>query len=143
MIEDMRATLTIRVRDVAAATLWYERVFGTAPIHQTVDRSLDGKTEAISCFRLGGVKVWLSKWPPERNRDAIDNALAPTLAFITREPLAEVRARLIARGALVRDDEVKPDFPEDENGVRQGRDAEFFYIYDLDGNRFEFCRLLG
>jgi catechol 2,3-dioxygenase-like lactoylglutathione lyase family enzyme len=143
MIETMRATLTVRVRDVAAATLWYERVFGTAPIHQTIDRSLDGKTEAISCFRLGGIKVWLSKLPPGRSRDPADNDLAPTLTFMTREPLAGVRRRLLERGALVRDDEVKPDFPEDGDGVRQGRDAEFFYIYDPDGNRFEFCRLLA
>lgn len=142
MIEDMRATVTIRVRDVAAATLWYERVFGTAPIYQAIDRSLDGKAAMISCFRLGGIKVWLSKLPAGRTRQPADNDLAPTFTFMTREPLAGVRRRLLERGAFAREDEVKPDFPADADGVRRGRDAEFFYIYDPDGNRFEFCRML-
>jgi catechol 2,3-dioxygenase-like lactoylglutathione lyase family enzyme len=141
VIGDARATLTVRVRDVAAATRWYETVFGEAPIYQGIDRSLDGKAEPISCFRLGGIKIWLSKMPVGRLRRTSDNDLGVTITFMTREPLAALRRQLVERGAETREDEVKPDFPADENGIRQGRDAEFFYIYDPDGNRFEFCRL--
>jgi catechol 2,3-dioxygenase-like lactoylglutathione lyase family enzyme len=141
MMEDMRATLSIRVRDVATATLWYERVFGVEPIYQGIDRSLDGKAEAISCFRLGGIKIWLSKMPVDRVRQTSGNDLGATIAFMTRAPLAPLRRQLIERGAEVRADEIKQDFPEDESGIRQGKDAEFFYVYDPDGNRFEFCRL--
>lgn len=33
-------------------------------------------------------------------------------------------------------------FPADADGVRAGRNAEFLWFYDLDGNKLEFCRVL-
>jgi hypothetical protein len=33
-----------------------------------------------------------------------------------------------------------PGFPIDADGIRQGQDAEFFYLVDPDGHRIEYCR---
>jgi hypothetical protein len=62
---------------------------------------------------------------------------------MTRRPLAELRHVLERRGAVFRADEVVEGFPVDADGVRAGRNAEFLWFYDLDGNKMEFCRVLA
>jgi hypothetical protein len=36
-----------------------------------------------------------------------------------------------------------PGFPIDPDGIRQGQDAEFFYLLDPDGHCIEYCRILS
>ncbi|WP_233213373.1 hypothetical protein, partial [Mycobacterium hubeiense] len=97
-------------------------------VHQTRDAS------------LAGMKVFLSETGAEVGCD--HESHPPTLVFMTRRPLAELRHVLECRGALFRDDEVVEGFPADGDGVRAGRNAEFLWFYDLDGNKMEFCRVL-
>ena len=139
---DARLTVTLRVSDVARSVEWYRRVFDRDPVLNTVDRSLDGRTTPVAGFRLGGVLVWLSPLPAGTTRDPEHNDRNPTLAVMTRRELAPLYAELVDRGARSRDDDVS-GFPAGADGVRRGRDADFFWIYDLDDNRIEFCRALG
>lgn len=139
---DARLTVTVRVSDVARSVEWYRRVFDRDPVLNTVDRSLDGRTTPVAGFRLGGVLVWLSPLPAGTRRNPEHNDRHPTLAVMTRRELAPLYAELVSRGARTRDDDVA-GFPAGADGVRRGRDADFFWIYDPDENRIEFCRALG
>lgn len=131
---DARLDLNLRVADLEAAVTWYSRVFGTEPIYRGLDRSNDGASVAMACFRLGGVKLWLlpaGEAEPGRQRVGI--------ALMTRQPLGSLRVELAARGAVF-DDADMPGFPVEADGVRRGQDAEFFYVVDPDGHRIEYCR---
>jgi catechol 2,3-dioxygenase-like lactoylglutathione lyase family enzyme len=142
VLAGMRCTVTLRVSDVSDSVAWYRRVFGCEPVFQNVDRNLDGQATDVAGFRLGGVVIWLSPLRPGQTRDPAENDRSPNLAFMTSRDLVPLRAELVARGALTRDDEPMHGFPAGADGVRRGLDAEFFYIYDLDCNRIEFCRPL-
>jgi hypothetical protein len=67
----------------------------------------------------------------------------PTLVFMTRARLADVRRALEGRGAIFKSDETVEGFPADADGVRAGRHAEFLWFYDPDDNKMEFCRVLA
>lgn len=132
---DAKLDLNLRVADLAASVAWYERTFGAPPVFTGEDRTLEGKATSMACFRLGGVKLWLlpakDAAPGEGQRVGI--------ALMTRQPLGPLRRELASRGARF-DDSETPGFPIDTDGVRQGKDAEFFYLLDPDGHRIEYCR---
>ena len=139
---DARLDLNLKVADLDASAAWYERMFGAGPIYRGVDRTLEGVATSMVCFRLGGVKIWLLPRPgSDPDRSGIAHQ-AVGMAFMTRQPLAPLRAQLAERGARF-DDSPLPGFPIDADGIRQGKDAEFFYLLDPDGHRLEFCRVLG
>lgn len=131
---DAKLDLNLRVTDLDASIAWYSRIFGAEPIYRGVDRSKDGRAVSMACFRLGGVKLWLLP--------AGGTQLGPQrvgVALMTRQPLAPLRAELAERGAVF-DDSDLPGFPVEADGVRRGKDAEFFYLLDPDGHRIEYCR---
>lgn len=131
---DAKLDLNLRVADLDASIAWYTRVFGAQPIYRGEDRSLGGSAVTLACFRLGGTKLWLMP-----ARDAPGSAQRVGIALMTRQELAPLRAELAARGASFDDGEVL-GFPVDPDGVRRGKDAEFFYLLDPDGHRIEYCR---
>jgi catechol 2,3-dioxygenase-like lactoylglutathione lyase family enzyme len=133
---DAKLDVNLRVADLDASSAWYERVFGTAPIFRGADRSLGGAAVAMVCFRLGGVKLWLLP-----AREAAVGAQRVGIVLMTRKELAPLRAELARRGARFDDGEV-PGFPVDADGIRRGKDAEFFYLLDPDGHRIEYCQTL-
>jgi catechol 2,3-dioxygenase-like lactoylglutathione lyase family enzyme len=131
---DAKLDLNLRVANLDASIEWYSRVFGAAPIYRGTDRSLEGAATALACFRIGGVKLWLMP-----GREDSTHAQRVGIALMTRQDLAPLRAELAARGARFDDGEV-PGFPVDLDGIRRGKDAEFFYLLDPDGHRIEYCR---
>ncbi len=131
---EARLDLNLRVADLEGSVDWYERTFGAPPIFRGEDRTLEGKATAMACFRLGGVKLWLL---PAKGAAEGDQRVG--IALMTRQPLGPLRRELVARGARFDDAEL-PGFPTDADGVRQGKDAEFFYLLDPDGHRIEYCR---
>ena len=132
---DAKLDLNLRVADLEASIAWYSRVFGAEPLFRGEDRTLAGKATAMACFRLGGVKVWLL--PAKQGAAVGDQRVG--MALMTRQPLAPLRRELAQRGARF-DDSETPGFPIDADGIRQGKDAEFFYLLDPDGHRIEYCR---
>lgn len=131
---DARMDLNLRVADLEASVAWYSRIFGTAPIYRGVDRSSDGRSTAMACFRIGAVKIWLLPASvADRGKQRVG------MALMTRQALGPLRAELALRGALFDDGDV-PGFPVEPDGVRRGKDAEFFYLLDPDGHRIEYCR---
>jgi catechol 2,3-dioxygenase-like lactoylglutathione lyase family enzyme len=133
---DCKLDLNLRVHDLEASCDWYDRVFSTQPIYRGTDRSVDGQSTTLACYRLGGVKVWLM---PQSSTPG-DAPQRVGIALMTRQPLAPLRRQLAERGAQF-DDTPTPGFPIDEDGVRVGLDAEFMYMLDPDGHRIEFCRV--
>lgn len=140
VLDHTSASLTVHVRDLDASVRWYSSVFGTQPVHRGTDTSLDGASTSFAVFVLAGMKVFLSETGDEP-ADCDHDTHPPTLVFMTRRPLAELRHVLDSRGALFSDETVD-GFPADADGVRAGRNAEFLWFYDLDGNKMEFCRVL-
>jgi catechol 2,3-dioxygenase-like lactoylglutathione lyase family enzyme len=134
---NFKLDLNIRVADLDASCAWYEQVFGTPPIFRGEDRTVDGKATSMVCFRIGGVKLWIlpAKGEPPEGIQRIG------IALMTRDPLAPLRRELADKGVTF-DDTPMLGFPIDD-GIRQGKDAEFFYILDPDGHRIEFCRAFG
>lgn len=131
---DARLDLNLRVADLEGSIAWYTRIFGAEPIFRGEDRSLSGSSVAMACFRLGGVKLWLLP-----ARDTEPGGQRVGVALMTRQSLAPLRAELARRGAMFDDGDL-PGFPVDADGVRRGKDAEFFYLTDPDGHRIEYCR---
>lgn len=131
---DAKLDLNVRVADLEASVAWYSRVFGTEPIYRGEDRTLEGRATSMACFRLGGVKLWLLP-----AKSASEGGQRVGIALMTRQPLAPLRREFEARGGRF-DDAEMPGFPIDADGVRQGKDAEFFYLLDPDGHRIEYCR---
>ncbi len=131
-----RLDLNIRVANLDASCDWYQRIFGAPPIFKGQDRSLQGAATSMVCFRLGGVKLWLL---PYKNGRRVSGAQRVGIALMVRTPLGQLRKELASRGAAF-DDTPLPGFPIDNDGVRQGKDAEFFYLLDPDGHRLEYCR---
>lgn len=131
---DARLDLNLRVTHLEVSIAWYSRVFGTEAIYRGTDRSKAGSSVALACFRLGGIKLWLlPASDPEQGRQRVG------MALMTRQPLAPLRAQLALRGATFDDGEMV-GFPVESDGVRRGRDSEFFYLLDPDGHRIEYCR---
>lgn len=131
---DAKLDLNLRVVDLGASIAWYTRVFGAEPIYRGEDRSKDGASVSMACFRLGGIKLWLVQGrTPQSGSQRIG------VALMTRQLLAPLRGLLEARGAVFDDSEL-PGFPVDADGVRRGQDAEFFFLLDPDGHRIEYCR---
>jgi|SRR5690606_22589457 len=152
---DAKLDVNLRVADIDRSRQWYAKVFGTEPIYQGVDRSVDGVATAIVCFRLAGVKCWLYPRDPaapqshepqlheqQLHEQQSHGPQSIGLAFMTAQPLGPLRKELEARGASF-DDSETPGFPIDEDGVRQGKDAEFIWMLDPDGHHLEFCRALA
>lgn len=137
---DARLDLNLRVKDLENSTAWYGRIFGADPIYRGVDRSLDGNETPMVCFRLGGVKIWLLPRSDSTGRESDHCEQRVGIALMTRQPLAPLRAELAARGARF-DDTPMRGFPIDAQGIRIGKDSEFFYLLDPDGHRLEFCRV--
>jgi len=135
---NFKLDLNIRVADLDASCAWYERIFGEPPLFRGEDRTVDGKATTMVCFRIGGVKLWIL---PAKGESPAGNQRIG-IALMTREPLAPLRKQLASKGVTF-DDTPMPGFPIDEGGIRQGKDAEFFYILDPDGHRIEFCRAFG
>lgn len=134
---DAKLDLNLRVADLESSIAWYGRVFGIEPIYRGEDRSLDGTSVAMACFRLGGVKLWLLP-----ARETATGQQRVGVALMTRQPLAPLRNELAARGAAFDDSELA-GFPVDNDGVRRGKDSEFFYLVDPDGHRIEYCRVFA
>lgn len=128
---DARLDLNLRVADLEVSVDWYARIFGTQPIYRGEDRAQDGRATAMACFRLGGVKLWLLP-----AREAAGHPKRIGVALMTRQPLALLRTELARRGARF-DDAPLPGFPVEADGVRRGKDAEFFYLLDPDGHRID------
>jgi catechol 2,3-dioxygenase-like lactoylglutathione lyase family enzyme len=142
ILEGGRASLTVHVSELDAAVRWYGDVFGNPAMHRGTDVSLTGDTTSFAVFNLAGMKVFLSETGVQSVDCQVDHHPS-TLVFMTRRRLSELRPELALRGAIFRDDEVVDGFPVDEDGVRTGRNAEFLWFYDPDGNKMEFCRVLG
>ncbi|MEE3753053.1 VOC family protein [Mycobacterium intracellulare] len=140
VLDHASASLTLHVRDLDASVRWYSSVFGTRPVHRGTDTSLDGVGTSFAVFLLAGMKVFLSETGADHG-DCDHESHPPTLVFMTRRPLGPLRHQIESRGALFRDETVD-GFPADADGVRAGRNAEFLWFYDLDGNKMEFCRVL-
>ena len=136
-----RASLTLYVQDVDSAAEWYSAVFGCDPIYRGTDRSLEGAATTVVAFRLAGLKVFLS---PAKRPSESQGAARPThstLVFMTTRELKHVHDELASRGAIFDNAEHVDDFPANKDGIRVGRDADFFWFYDPVGNRMEFCRV--
>jgi catechol 2,3-dioxygenase-like lactoylglutathione lyase family enzyme len=133
---EAKLDLNLRVADLESSIRWYETMFGTPPLYRGDDRSLDGRSVAMACFRIGGVKVWLLPGSTGKGDQRVG------IALMVRTPLGPLRASLAMRGARF-DDHPMPGFPIDADGIRQGKDAEFFYLLDPDDHRIEYCRILG
>ncbi|QJQ31418.1 VOC family protein [Sphingomonas lacunae] len=131
---EAKLDINLRVADLEASVRWYEEMFGAPPIYRGEDRSVDGRATAMACFRIGGVKLWLLPGSTGSGEQRVG------IALMVRTALGPLRASLAARGAQF-DDHPMPGFPIDADGVRQGRDAEFFYLLDPDGHRIEYCRV--
>jgi len=131
-----RLDLNIRVANLDASCEWYERIFGAPPIFKGRDRSLQGAANSMVCFRLGGVKLWLL---PDKKGARVSGVQRVGIALMVRTPLGPLRKELASRGAAF-DDTPLLGFPIDDDGVRQGKDAEFFYLLDPDSHRLEYCR---
>lgn len=142
VLDHASASLTLHVQHLDTSVQWYSRVFGCEPVHRGSDTSLAGASTSFAAFILAGMKVFLSETGAERI-DCGQEHDPPTLVFMTRRPLAHLRPVLEGRGAVFRDDEVVEGFPADADGVRAGRNAEFLWFYDIDGNKMEFCRVIG
>ncbi len=141
VLDHASASLTLHVRDLDASVRWYSSVFGTQPAHRGTDTSLDGISTAFAVFVLAGMKVFLSEVGADDHVEHDHESHPPTLVFMTRRPLGPLRRQIESRGALFKD-EIVAGFPADADGVRAGRNAEFLWFYDLDGNKLEFCRVL-
>lgn len=131
---DEKLDVNLRVDDLGASIARYTRVFGAEPIYSGEDRSKDGGTVPMACFRLGGVKLWLVQ-----GRTPQSGSQRVSVELMTRQLPAPLRALLAARGAVFNDSEL-PGFPVDTDGVRRGQDADFFFLPDPDGHRIEYCR---
>ncbi|MGO9100071.1 MAG: VOC family protein [Mycobacterium sp.] len=143
VLDRATASLTVHVSDLDTSVRWYARVFGCEPLHRDTDTSLSGSSTEYAVFHLAGLKVFLSATRTDDEHQCQDEHHPPTLVFMTRHRLAQLRRELEERGALFRDDEVVDGFPVDAEGVRAGRKAEFLWFYDPDGNKMEFCRTLS
>lgn len=141
VLDHASASITVHVSNIDAAIDWYAKVFDKKLLHRGTDTSLAGVSTSFAVFSLAGLKVFLSE-ADLSGEDCGHRHHPPVLVFMTRQPLADLRRELEGRGALFRDDEVVDGFPVDAHGVRAGRNAEFLWFYDLDGNRMEFCRVL-
>lgn len=139
VLDGARAFLTIQVSDLERSIRWYSEVFGCEPVSRGADASLDGQTTEFALFSLAGMKVFLSE---NSSMSGSREPHSSALVFMTRRRLAQLRHELAERGALFNDDEVVDGFPADADGVRAGRNAEFLWFYDPDGNKMEFCRAL-
>ncbi len=137
---DATLDVNLRVRDLELSVSWYRRIFGVEPLYRGEDRSLDGHATPMACFRLGKVKFWLLPADSRTQQAGVQQRVG--LAFMTAQPLATLRRELAARGATF-DDTPMARFPIDEDGVRQGKDAEFLYLVDPDGHRLEFSRVFA
>jgi catechol 2,3-dioxygenase-like lactoylglutathione lyase family enzyme len=141
VLDGASASLTVHVRDLDSSVLWYSNVFGREPVHQGTDSSLDGVSTSFAVFVLAGLKVFLSETGDDRTAEG-HTAHPLTLVFMIRKPLGPLRRLLESRGAIFRTEEVVEGFPANADGVRAGRNAEFLWFYDPDGNKMEFCRVV-
>lgn len=141
VLDHASASLTLHVSDIDVAIGWYTKVFGKELIHRGTDTSRDGESTSFAVFTLAGMKVFLSE-TDLGGENCGHRHHRPVLVFMTREALSVLRHELEARGAIFRDDEIVDGFPADAHGVRAGRNAEFLWFYDPDGNKMEFCRVL-
>lgn len=141
ILDHASASVTVHVSDLESAVRWYSTVFGAEPVHRGTDTSLGGVSTSFAMFVLAGMKVFLSETGLDE-QDCGHRHHPPNLVFMTRQALAGLRHELEGRGALFRDDEVVDGFPVDAHGVRAGRNAEFLWFYDPDGNKMEFCHVL-
>ncbi|MCV7280216.1 glyoxalase/bleomycin resistance/dioxygenase family protein [Mycolicibacterium flavescens] len=139
VLEGAGAFLTFHVSDLEASIRWYSAVFRCEPRSRGADASLAGQITEFALFRLAGMNVFLSE---DSSMQGPRDPHSPTLVFMTRQRLAQLRHELAGRGALFNDGEVVEGFPADADGVRAGRNAEFLWFYDPDGNKMEFCRTL-
>lgn len=135
---EAKLDINLWVNDLQHSKKWYSAVFDTKPIFEGEDRSVDGTVVTpMVCFRLGGTKFWLL---PKSLADAVHHHQSVGLAFMTSQPLAELRQVLEARGAAF-DDTPIPGFPVNDQKIRIGKDAEFIWMVDPDGYQLEFCRV--
>jgi catechol 2,3-dioxygenase-like lactoylglutathione lyase family enzyme len=110
------ASQTVHVSDLDTSVRWYARVFGCEPLHRDTDTSLSGSSTEYAVFHLAGLKVFLSATRTEDEHQCQDEHHPPTLVFMTRHRLAQLRLELEERGALLRDDEVVDGFPVTQKG---------------------------
>jgi len=141
VLDHASASITVHVSNIDVAIDWYTKVFDKQCVHRGTDTSLGGVSTSFAVFSLAGLKVFLSE-TDLANEDCGHRHHPPVLVFMTRRPLSGLRGELESRGAIFRDDEIVDGFPVDAHGVRAGRNAEFLWLYDPDGNKMEFCRVL-
>lgn len=118
----MLATI-MRVRDVAASVSWYRDKLGLEPIHV----GSDGPDHPIAAFSIGGSVVSLWQLPPGEERAREDNDRNTYVVAVMNDDLDELHRVLVDRGV-------------EAGEVRRSANNEFFWFYDLDGNRFELSR---
>jgi catechol 2,3-dioxygenase-like lactoylglutathione lyase family enzyme len=119
-------TAVLRVRDVAAAVRWYREKFGLEPIHV----GADGPEHPIAAYAIAGSVVSMWQLPDGQTRAREDTDRNTYLVAVMNSDLAPARQALIDRGVTVGE-------------IRRSENNEFFWFYDLDGNRFELSRPLS
>ena|ERR1700759_2809264 len=118
----MTATV-VRVRDVQASVAWYRDKLGLEPIHV----GEDGPDHPIASFVIAGAVVSLWQLPVEQTLARPNPETSTYLVAVMNTDLAPVRNLLTERGV-------------DVDELRRSANHEFFWFYDLDGNRFELSR---
>ena len=120
----MLATI-VRVRDVAASVEWYRDKLGLEPLHV----GSDGPEHPIAAFAIAGSVISLWQLPPGEERERGDNDRNTYVVAVMEDDLAPRRAELESCGVEVGE-------------LHRSANNEFFWFYDLDGNRFEVSRPL-
>lgn len=115
----MTATV-VRVRDVQASVAWYRDKLGLKPTHV----GEDGPDHPIASFVIAGSVMSLWQLPVEQAPTTNDPETSTYVVAVMNTDLAPVRNLLAERGVEVGE-------------VRRSANHEFFWFYDLDGNRFE------
>jgi len=114
------AATVVRVRNLRASVAWYRDKLGLEPVHV----GEDGPDHPIASFVIAGSLVSLWQLPVDGTVARNDTETSTYVVAVMNTDLAPVRNLLVERGIEVGE-------------LRRSANHEFFWFYDLDGNRFE------
>jgi catechol 2,3-dioxygenase-like lactoylglutathione lyase family enzyme len=117
------AATVVRVRDLNVSVAWYRDNLGLEPIHV----GEDGPDHPIASFVIAGSVVSLWQLPVDGTVARNDPETSTYVVAVMDTDLSPVRNLLVERGVEVGE-------------LRRSANHEFFWFYDLDGNRFELSR---